>query len=234
MRHDGRQLLLLVEADTDTRQRELLAVELLGAHLPMPAGIAAPASGDELVGAHWFEAPPGYAAAAPQNHVDVLATLTGLGRALRRLHDVPPPGALPRFDAAALVARAAAAVRAGRVDPANLDPSRATIDPARIVEQLESLLPMLDRRARTRPVAPALTHGAARLDTIWLDRGEPRGFLDVAGIAVTDPYRDLATMTRDLAAALGPEALAPFFDAYGEPAPDVVRLEFHALLDELR
>ena len=56
----------------------------------------------------------------------------------------------------------------------------------------------------------------------------------MAGIAVTDPYRDLATMTRDLAAALGPEALAPFFDAYGEPAPDVVRLEFHALLDELR
>lgn len=234
--HAGRPLLVLVEPDVELRERELRGVALLAGALPMPVAVPAPVVAAETVAAdtRWFEAPAGFPAAAPQNHVDVLATLTGLGRALRRLHAVPVPDGLARLGAAQLVGRAAAAVRAGRVERANLDPSRAGMDPIRIVEQLEALLPLLERRAARRPVAPVLTHGAARLDTIWLDRGEPSAVLDVAGLALADPYRDLAVMTRDLAAALGPEALAPFFDAYGEPAPDVIRLEFHALLDELR
>ncbi|MFP5326279.1 MAG: phosphotransferase, partial [Acidimicrobiia bacterium] len=143
-------------------------------------------------------------------------------------------GGVRTMDDAALVARAAAAVAGGEVTGEHLAAARAHLHPGRVVEQLEALLPVLDARRARRSVGASLTHGGARLPAVWLDRGRLSALVDVADVAVADPYRDLAAMTRDLAAVLGPEALAPFFDAYGEPAPDVIRLEFHALLDELR
>ena len=40
-------------------------------------------------------------------------------------------------------------------------------------------------------------------------------------------------LARSLAHAVSPEALGPFFDAYGVELPDVRRIDFYVLLDEL-
>ncbi|MGD9750228.1 MAG: phosphotransferase [Acidimicrobiia bacterium] len=227
--------------DATGRERRLVDA-LAGAGLPM-ASACPPPPGGARPQLSWFERPAGLPADAPQHQVDPGATLAALGRAVRLLHETPPPPAdptpaatagVPALDAGALVARAAAEVAGGAVTGAHLADARAHLHPARVVEQLQALLPVLDARHARRPVRPGLTHGGARRAAIWLDGGRLSALVDVADAAVADPYRDLAAMTRDLAGALGPEALAPFLDAYGEPSPDVVRLEFHALLDELR
>jgi len=50
---------------------------------------------------------------------------------------------------------------------------------------------------------------------------------------VGDPYRDLATMAVDLAATMAPEALGPFVHAYGLDHADLVRLDWHVVVDQL-
>lgn len=157
--------------------------------------------------------------------------LDGLARALRRLHDLAPDAALPIVTNDDLVARARRRVAGDEIDPATFDRSRRRLAPAAVLEQVERLAPLVAGR---RSVADTVVHGACRLEVVWLRGDRPAGFLDAAGLSVGDPYRDLAAITRSLAGRYGPEGLPRFLAAYGLPDPDPVRLEFHALLDELR
>ncbi len=50
---------------------------------------------------------------------------------------------------------------------------------------------------------------------------------------VGDAYRDLATMATSLVDVVGPEALGPFLDAYGIDHADVLRLDWHVMIDQL-
>lgn len=235
-------LVAFASVDDHRRQAELAAQRWLASHglglLPCPddppldpaarAQLSAALGGD--VTTAWFEAPAGWPADAPENQVQGTTLLDGLGRALRTLHALTPPEHVHAVDTAALVRRAAERVDAGAVDPARFDRSRQGLDPRRLLQQLEQWQPLLLDR---RPVPPTLTHGALRLGAVWVERGRPTALLGAAGLAVSDPYRDLAAMARSLAALFGPEALPGFFAAYGLSDPDPIRLEFHALLDEL-
>ena len=51
--------------------------------------------------------------------------------------------------------------------------------------------------------------------------------------AASDRYLDLAVVARQLANRVSPHALGPFFAAYGLDAPDLHRIDFYLLLDEL-
>jgi aminoglycoside phosphotransferase len=50
---------------------------------------------------------------------------------------------------------------------------------------------------------------------------------------VADRYVDVAVATRSLAAAVGPEPLAAFLDAYGLEHPSLAKIDFYALTAEL-
>ncbi len=194
------------------------------------AGSESVADAHWLGRARWYGRPPGWPADGPENRVQGAGLLEGLGCALRRLHDLPVDASLPVVDLGELLVDAAERVAAGVVDREQFAPARRRLEPQRLLDQLHALVPVLERR---RPVEPVVTHGACRLGAVWLERTEPTGFIGVARLAVGDPYRDLGAMARSLAAVFGAEALPGFFAAYGLPEPDPIRLEFHALLDEL-
>jgi aminoglycoside phosphotransferase len=75
-----------------------------------------------------------------------------------------------------------------------------------------------------RNAAPAAAAAAAEDDAAGWRR------LEVLGVG--DPYRDLAVAATSLTRRFDAGALPPFFDAYGLPSPDPVRLELFVLLDE--
>ncbi len=178
----------------------------------------------------WYRRLSGWPADGPENQVQGAGLLEGLGRALRRLHDLPVDASLPVVGLAELLDDAAVRVAAGAVDPEQFAPARRRLEPQRLLDQLRALEPVLERR---RPVKAVVTHGSCRLGAVWLERTEPTGFIGAARLAVADPYRDLGAMARSLAAVFGAEGLPGFFSAYGLTDPDPIRLEFHALLDEL-
>ncbi len=187
----------------------------------------------------WFDAPPGCPADWAEIRVQPGAVVEALGHALARLHALPAAGAsapsdLTVLDPAELVGQAAERVRRGLVDPTNFEQARSSLAPGRLLDQADALLPLLSKRAERTPVRLVPTHGAARPGAFWLDQGQLRALLGVSGLALSDPYRDLAAASRWLVSNVSGEALPAFFSAYGLPDPDPIRLEFHVLLDELR
>jgi len=216
------------------REAEAVASSWLAARGLGPQPAEPPESIDDgataLADALWFTAPSGWAGDAPQNQVQGAALLTGLGRAVRRLHDLEPDASLARCTIEDLLEEATRRVRDEQVDPAAFAPARRHLPPASVLEGVRALASIVAGR---RPVAPVVTHGACRFGAVWLDGAEPTGFIANARLAVADPYRDLGAMARSLATTFGPEALPGFFAAYGVVDPDPIRLEFHALLDEL-
>lgn len=107
--------------------------------------------------------------------------------------------------------------------------------PTALLDHVSRLAELVERRTA---VAAVVTIGAARLDTVTVDVDDTGrlgrcGLVTVDGVAVADPYRDLAAAARSLAATYGPETLPRFFELVGHPEPDPIRLELHAALDEL-
>jgi aminoglycoside phosphotransferase len=204
----------------------------VGGPLPCDAPDEVPVSDGNGPGADasWFVAPAGWPADAPENQVQGRALVEALGEALRRLHRLEPTADLPIRPNDALLDEAAERVRLGVVDPGAVDPNLARTDPVRLLDEARRLSGLVALR---RPVTPVVTHGACRPGAVWLEHRTPRGFIDAGGLALADPYRDLAAMVRGLALAFGAEAVPGFFAGYGLDAPDPIRLELHALLDTL-
>ncbi|MFN0028614.1 MAG: phosphotransferase [Acidimicrobiales bacterium] len=246
----GSARLLFVPNGQDHLDQELAALAWLAPHDLSPQPIPSlPAPADSAVEwdapyGHadvtvWFEVPPGCPGDWPEIRVQPGAVVEAMGGALARLHALAPSDGsstpeLAVLGPAELVAQAADRVRRGLVDPANFERARAALAPGRLVDQAAALVPLLAKRAQQRPVPMVVTHGAARPEAFWLDQGELRALVGVAGLAWADPYRDLAAVSRWLVSEVSGEALPAFFEAYGLPHPDPVRLEFHVLLDELR
>jgi len=157
--------------------------------------------------------------------LDVDALIAGLAAALRDHHARPTAGCPPRGDDE-LLAEARHRVGDGRVDPARFDPPYRRYAP-------EELLALAER-LRPEPAAPpVLVHGDARLATVRVDGSGIRGWDPSPRTGAGDPYRDLATVAVDLAEQVGAESLGPFFAAYGIDHPDVRRVDFHVLVDQL-
>lgn len=157
---------------------------------------------------------------------DVVELLTLLGAGLRELHSVPVEGC--PFDAGneALLDRAEHAVAADAVDGSRFDRAYQRSTPAELLDIVTSSRP-------TDPDVSVLVHGAACLEVVRVDGGRVIGWSSLARSGRGDAYRDLATMATDLVAVIGPEALGPFIDAYGLEHPDVLRLDWHVMVDQL-
>jgi len=149
-----------------------------------------------------------------------------IAEALRSLHHTPIEGCPTDTGVGALVAEADARVHDGRVDPARFDAPFRRYPPA----------DLLGLALRSRPDEPAdavLVHGSARLSSLAVVDGGAAGWFDLERCGVGDPYRDLATFAIDLADRVSPEILGPFLEAYGIERPELVRMDFHVLLDQL-
>ena len=146
-----------------------------------------------------------------------------LGRWLAGVHASPTEG-LPVVSTAESVDRAVTRLEAGEVDLSGVDRAYQRIRPATLRAQLEAGVPP----EADRPVAIS---GSARFDSLTIDEGVVSGTCPIT--LAGDPYLDLASLARDLARLIGPEALWPFFDAYGLDRPDPLRLDFFMLLNAL-
>jgi aminoglycoside phosphotransferase len=166
-----------------------------------------------------------YAAVARMAGEDIGEVLRRLGRSLRWFHGTDPAGCPWDRGVPELVVDATARVAANEVRPDRFDPPYRRYTPAGLLDLVVCCIP--DPSAN-----PVVIHGTARLSALRLDAGELR-WANVGTCGLGDPYRDLATMAVDLASAISPEALAPFLDAYGVDHPDVVRLDWHVLVDQL-
>jgi aminoglycoside phosphotransferase len=190
------------------------------------------------------ERPTGAAADSPASLADPEGAITGFGPALRAFHGLPLD-ACP-FDASvdALLARARARVEAGLIDAEQFQPLHRRYTPAQLLAHVEAFAPVALRRPRTAPAV--LTHGRAELGNVLVDdhpaaapagaepQGRVVGWRRLEALGVGDPYRDLAVAAASLARRFDAGALPLFFDAYGLPEPDPVRLELFVLLDEFR
>jgi aminoglycoside phosphotransferase len=157
--------------------------------------------------------------------LDIGDVLAGMGRSLRALHDRPAPTTAPDRSNPALAAEAEQRLTSGLVDADRFDPPYRRHRP-------EALLVLVQRSVPFPPEVPVLIHGDARLSTLRVE-GEAISWSASAVGGSGDAYRDLATVAVDLADAISPEALGPFLDAYGIDHPDLVRLDWHVLIDQL-
>jgi len=146
-----------------------------------------------------------------------------LGRWLAGVHASPTEG-LPVVSTAESVDRAVTRLEAGEVDLSGVDRAYQRIRPATLRAQLEAGVP-----PEAEP--PVAISGSARFDSLTIDEGVVSGTCPIT--LAGDPYLDLASLARDLARLIGPEALWPFFDAYGLDRPDPLRLDFFMLLNAL-
>jgi aminoglycoside 3'-phosphotransferase-1 len=157
--------------------------------------------------------------------LDPEVLLAGTAEALRAHHARPTAGHPPRGDDE-LLAEARRRVGAGLVERERFDPPYRRYGPAELLELAERSRPGDEGRT-------VVVHGDARLSTLVVEAGRIVGWRPSPRTGLGDPYRDLATLAIDLAAQVGPESLGPFFAAYGIDHPDVRRVDFHVLVDQL-
>jgi aminoglycoside phosphotransferase len=170
--------------------------------------------------------PPGSPAVGAEHGGDAAALITTLAEGLRAFHALPVEGCPFPMGIDERIARARARVAAGLVVQEQLAVAYRRYAPSRLLELL----------VESRPDAVedlVVVHGAPTLDNLHLDGGRVVGHVELARAGVADRYVDLAITAADLAHRVSPEALGPFFDAYGIELPDVRKIDFYVLLDEL-
>lgn len=169
----------------------------------------------------------GIAASDPIHRVDAVALASSFAAALRAVHDLEL-AACP-FDARLAIRRAEIERRAASGDLARVTFSEPyqRHEPDRLVtlwRDAESALPAEDL---------VVVHGDFTLDHVRLAEGEVVGVDGWGRCGVADRYVDVAIAARSLAAAVGPEPLAAFLDAYGLDHPSLAKIDFYALAAEL-
>jgi aminoglycoside phosphotransferase len=129
-----------------------------------------------------------------------------LARGLAALHALAPVDCPFDESVATRLARAAAAVAAGDVDPQAFAPRNLGVAPA-------ALLARLSREPPAEDVV--VIHGDATLSNLIVDEDGTLGFVDCGNAGRGDRYVDLAVLSAELEEAHGPEAAARFAAAYG-------------------
>jgi aminoglycoside phosphotransferase len=168
--------------------------------------------------------------------VDVSTLVLAVADALAALHALDPPPAVraeaPAAGIEALVELAGRRVAAGLVDPERFDAPYRRYTPDQLVD-------LVRRSQPDEPDHPVVTLGSAHLRHLRVSvEGNVAGWaIEAAGgvvpAGVGDRYRDLAVVAIELAGVVSPETLGPVFDRYGLAAPELARLDFHVLVDQL-
>ena len=151
--------------------------------------------------------------------------VAALARGLRALHALPAADCPFDETTGARLARARAAIEAGRVDAAEFDDRNSGRSPLEIYDALAAEAPRIAEDA-------VLVHGDATFDNMLLDAGGNLGFIDCGHAGRGDRYLDLEAVTSDIAEHFGSQWIEPFARAYGI-ALDAAKLRFFDDLYEL-
>jgi aminoglycoside phosphotransferase len=200
--------------------------DLAGAALALPAVVAS--ATDPETGDHYLALTevPGLHAGRAETRGDAESLIGALAAGLRALHELPATTGPAVTTVDDLLARAGARVEEDLVDPRRFEPLHARYTPGQLHQHLITLRP-------PGPEDPVVVHGDPRLDNTLVRDGRVSGYVGLSRSGVADRYLDLAIVARELAKYVSPHALGPFFAAYGIDAPDVRKVDFYLLLDEL-
>jgi aminoglycoside 3'-phosphotransferase-2 len=147
-----------------------------------------------------------------------------LAKALASLHALPPDACPFDETLATRLKRAADAVSAGDVDPAEFDPRNRNVAPVDLLRRLQNGQPRDDI---------VVLHGDATLGNIIVgDDGAP-GFIDCGNAGRGDRYTDLALLHADIVEHRGEEAGAQFLELYGARDFDTAKARYCLDLYEL-
>lgn len=174
-----------------------------------------------------IEAPTGHRADQPEHQLRPDEVPHLIGRALRRLHDLPAHDCPRERPWAGEVAAVAGAAARGHLDRQRLVAPYDRYPPEELVALLQASPGAGDG------AAPVVCHGDPVVTNWWFEAGELVATTGVAGLARADRHLDLAVVYRSLHQHFGPESVYGFLDGYGLD-PDLVLLDRYVLLAVLR
>lgn len=155
---------------------------------------------------------------------DPATIVKGMAQALRELHSIPPQECPFDESLSVRLRRAAIRMEAGLVDEEDFDLPRQG---ARVTDLYQQLV-------RQAPGTGQLVvaHGDACPENFIFLGDAFVGLLDCGRVGLADKYQDLALASRNIGAVYGRELADLFFVAYGEPNPDLDKIEYYRILDE--
>lgn len=158
------------------------------------------------------------------NPHDGLAIIDALARFLRRLHSIPVEGCPFNSDHRLRLGEARWRIDRGLVDLTDFDEERAGWTAEQVWGDMTALCPF--------EPDPVVTHGDFSLDNVLLADGGRVGCIDVGRAGIADRYQDLAIAWHCLK-EFGPALQQRLLSSYGIERPDLGKIRFHLLLDEL-
>jgi aminoglycoside 3'-phosphotransferase-2 len=202
---------------------EIDRLDWLDRRLPVPKVLASeplPVGGHATV----LALPAGVPATSTETVHDPPVVVELFAKALRFVHEVPIDRC-PFSNRLDIRLRSIQRkLRAGRYDAMQLSEAYRRYPPARLFEQLN------DNRPAEEDLVFA--HGAWHPRSVFLDRAGVSGIVDWDRAGVSDRYADLAMGAKVIADDVGVELVPLFFESYGLPRPDPMRLDYYQLLAE--
>ena len=202
---------------------EIDRLDWLDRRLPVPKVLA---SEPLAVGGHAtvLALPAGAAATARETMHGPPEVVELFAKALRFVHEVPIERCPFSNRLDVRLRSVQRKLRAGRYDGMQLSEAYRRYPPARLFEILNE----------TRPDEEDLVfaHGAWHLRSVFLDASGVSGIVDWDRAGVSDRYADLAMGAKAIADDISVELVPLFFEAYGVPRPDPMRLDYYQLLAE--
>ncbi len=152
------------------------------------------------------------------------AVVEALALFLQRLHAIPLSDCPFTSRYAVRMAHAEQRLKAGLVETEDFDAERAGWSADQLWAALTAMLPISEDLV--------VTHGDYSLNNMLLVDGVVQGCIDLGRAGIADRYQDLAILWNCLG-EFGPSLQTHLFKCYGIAQPDLAKLRFHLMLDEL-
>ncbi|WP_264985824.1 aminoglycoside O-phosphotransferase APH(3')-XV [Pseudomonas aeruginosa] len=162
--------------------------------------------------------------AADAADADPVIVVAEMARALRDLHSISPDDCPFDERLHLRLKLASGRLEAGLVDEEDFDHARQGMLARDVYEQLFIHMPGAEQLV--------VTHGDACPENFIFQGNAFVGFIDCGRVGLADKYQDLALASRNIDAVFGPELTNQFFIEYGEPNPNIAKIEYYRILDE--
>lgn len=163
--------------------------------------------------------------AAEATDADPAVVVAEMARALRKLHSISPDDCPFHESLHLRLKLASGRVESGLVDEEDFDQVRQGMRARDVYEQLCTQMPGAEQLV--------VTHGDACPENFIFQGDAFVGFIDCGRVGLADKYQDLALASRNIEALFGPKLTDQFFIEYGEPDPNLAKIDYYRILDEL-
>lgn len=202
---------------------EIDRIEWLDRRLPVPKVMA---SAPIATGGHAavFSTPPGKPATATDSSHDPVRSVELFAQALRFVHEIPIDRCPFSNKLDVRLRSIRRRLKAGRYDSMQLSEAYRRYPATQLFDML------VERQPKEEDFVFA--HGAWMMDVVYLDSQGVSGITEWDRAGIADRYVDLAKGAQSVADRVGPELIPRFFECYGVPNPEPLRLDYYQLLGE--